>query len=196
LPCLRSVAPNLRTSSGPLEPKCTCAFHSRSNGLRHILVLAIIWGRFAKLSKSCAGILLTPAATSLGGHPLDAPVFQEFLQLATAHAPGIGLNAIRLLKALVAAGASTRAPMARDWVDEIVVRDMALHGTELASAIAYAEGERRRQPTKSRLGLPHAYGRAHRQAALMIVEIYKNFARRVCVLRASRAERKRPPWRP
>ena len=78
----------------------------------------------------------------LGGHPLDAPVFQEFLQLATAHAPGIGLNAIRLLKALVAAGASSRAPMARDWVDKIAVRDMSLHGTELASAIAYAEGER------------------------------------------------------
>ena len=78
----------------------------------------------------------------MGGHPLDAPVFQEFLQLATARAPGIGLNAIRLLKALVAAGASSRAPMARDWVDKIAVRDMSLHGTELASAIAYAEGER------------------------------------------------------
>ena len=28
------------------------------------------------------------------------------------------------------------------WVDEIAVRDMELHGTGLASAIAYAEGER------------------------------------------------------
>jgi hypothetical protein len=32
--------------------------------------------------------------------------------------------------------------MARDWVDKIAVRDRALHGTDLASAIAYAEGER------------------------------------------------------
>jgi hypothetical protein len=28
------------------------------------------------------------------------------------------------------------------WVDEIAVRDMKLHGTGLASAIAYAEGQR------------------------------------------------------
>jgi hypothetical protein len=31
--------------------------------------------------------------------------------------------------------------MARAWVDKIAVREMALHGTMLASAIAYAEGE-------------------------------------------------------
>jgi hypothetical protein len=52
------------------------------------------------------------------------------------------LDAIRLLQALVAAGANTRAPMASDWVHEIAVRNMLLQGTELASAIAYAEGER------------------------------------------------------
>jgi hypothetical protein len=33
-------------------------------------------------------------------------------------------DAMRLLKALVAAGANTRAPMASAWVDEIAVRDM------------------------------------------------------------------------
>jgi hypothetical protein len=32
--------------------------------------------------------------------------------------------------------------MASDWVDKIAVRDMELHGTALASAIAYAEGQR------------------------------------------------------
>ena len=79
-----------------------------------------------------------------GGHPLDCWVSKEFLaqvlmrqELAVDH-----LNAIRLLKALVAAGAKTRAPMAGDWVDKIAVRDMALYGTALASAIACAERER------------------------------------------------------
>ena len=52
------------------------------------------------------------------------------------------LDAIRLLQALVAAGANTRAPMASTWVDKIAMREMSLQGTELASAIAYAEGER------------------------------------------------------
>ena len=51
------------------------------------------------------------------------------------------LDAIRLLQALVAAGASTRAPMDSAWVHKIAVRDMSLQGTELASAIAYAEAE-------------------------------------------------------
>ena len=52
------------------------------------------------------------------------------------------LDAIRLLKALVAAGAKPRAPMASAWIDEIAVRDVSLHGTQLASALAYAEGQR------------------------------------------------------
>jgi hypothetical protein len=52
------------------------------------------------------------------------------------------LDAIRLLKALVAAGAKPRAPLDRAWVDRIAVRDVSLHGTQLASALAYAEGER------------------------------------------------------
>jgi hypothetical protein len=51
------------------------------------------------------------------------------------------LNAIRLLKVLVAAGANSHTPIASDWVHKIAVRDMSLEGTELASAIAYAEGE-------------------------------------------------------
>ena len=51
------------------------------------------------------------------------------------------LDAIRLLQALVAAGANSRAPMDSAWVDKIAVRDTSLEGMELASAIAYAEGE-------------------------------------------------------
>ena len=51
------------------------------------------------------------------------------------------LGAIRLLQALVAAGAKTRAPMDSAWVDKIAVRDASLHGTGLASALAYAEAE-------------------------------------------------------
>jgi len=52
------------------------------------------------------------------------------------------LDAIRLLKALIAAGAKPRAPMTSAWIDEIAVRDVSLHGTQLASALAYAEGQR------------------------------------------------------
>jgi hypothetical protein len=51
-------------------------------------------------------------------------------------------DAMRLLKALVAAGAKPRAPMDSAWVDEVAVRDVSLHGTQLASALAYAEGQR------------------------------------------------------
>ena len=46
------------------------------------------------------------------------------------------MDAIRLLKALVAAGADSRTPMASAWIDKIAVRDMALHDTALASAAA------------------------------------------------------------
>ena len=52
------------------------------------------------------------------------------------------LDAIRLLKALVAAGAKPRVPMDSAWIDKIAVRDVSLHGTQLASALAYAEGQR------------------------------------------------------
>ena len=51
-------------------------------------------------------------------------------------------DAMRLLKALVAAGAKPRAPMDSAWVDKIAVREVSLHGTELASALAYAVGQR------------------------------------------------------
>ena len=51
------------------------------------------------------------------------------------------LNAIRLLQVLIAAGASSRAPMNGDWVHEIALRDLSLQIPELASAIAYADGE-------------------------------------------------------
>ena len=49
-------------------------------------------------------------------------------------------DAMRLLKALVAAGAKPRVPMDNVWIDKIAVRDVSLHGTQLASALAYAEG--------------------------------------------------------
>ena len=49
-------------------------------------------------------------------------------------------DAMRLLKALVAAGAKPRAPMDSAWIDKIAVRDVSLHGTQLASALAYAKG--------------------------------------------------------
>ena len=52
------------------------------------------------------------------------------------------LNAIRLLKALVAAGASRRTPMDSDWVHEIALRNSSLQVTDIASAIACAERER------------------------------------------------------
>ena len=50
------------------------------------------------------------------------------------------MNAIRLLQALVAAGAKLGVPMADTWVHDIALRDMSLQGTNLASALAYAEG--------------------------------------------------------
>jgi len=80
----------------------------------------------------------------LGGHPLDLWVSKEFLaQLLKDQESAVDhLNAIRLLKALVAAGASSRAPMDSDWVHNIAVRDMSLQGAELASPIACAERER------------------------------------------------------
>ena len=51
------------------------------------------------------------------------------------------MNAMRLLKALVAAGAKLGVPIANVWVHDIAVRDMALEGTEIASVVAYAEAE-------------------------------------------------------
>src|SRR5215468_981969 len=77
-----------------------------------------------------------------------APSSRKFLQLPPAHryksaydALVDRLDAIRLLQALVAAGANSRAPMDSAWVEKIAVRDMWLHGMQLASAIAYAEAE-------------------------------------------------------
>ena len=51
------------------------------------------------------------------------------------------MNAICLLKALVAAGAKVRVPMANTWVHDIAMRDLSQQNTNLASAIAYAEAE-------------------------------------------------------
>jgi hypothetical protein len=49
-------------------------------------------------------------------------------------------NAIRLLKALVAAGANSDTLMAGAWVFGIAQK-VSLRGTDLASALAYAEGQ-------------------------------------------------------
>ena len=62
------------------------------------------------------------------------------------------LDAIRLLQALVAAGANSHAPMDKAWIDKIAVRDMSLQSTALASAIAYAEGEGWLADTPTRKG--------------------------------------------
>jgi hypothetical protein len=61
---------------------------------------------------------------------------------------------MRLLKALVAAGAKPRAPMDSAWIDEIAVRDVSLHGTQLASALAYAEGEGWLVDSQEKVGFP------------------------------------------
>jgi hypothetical protein len=50
-------------------------------------------------------------------------------------------NAIRLLKALVAAGANSDTLMVNALVHDIALRDASLRGTELSSALAYAEGQ-------------------------------------------------------
>jgi hypothetical protein len=47
------------------------------------------------------------------------------------------LNAIRLLQALVAAGANSKAPMADPWIAKIAL-EIGLHDGELHSALAYA----------------------------------------------------------
>jgi hypothetical protein len=50
-------------------------------------------------------------------------------------------NAIRLLKALVAAGANSNTLMVNLWVDDIAQGEVSLQGTEISSALAYAEGQ-------------------------------------------------------
>ena len=50
-------------------------------------------------------------------------------------------NAIRLLKALVAAGANSNTLMVNVWVDDIAQGEVSLQGTEISSVLAYAEGQ-------------------------------------------------------
>jgi len=50
-------------------------------------------------------------------------------------------NAIRLLKALVASGANSNRLITNAWVRDIALKDASLRGAELASALAYAEGQ-------------------------------------------------------
>jgi hypothetical protein len=49
-------------------------------------------------------------------------------------------NAIRLLKALVAAGMRTRAPLANAWIQQKAL-EIGLDGNEFVSALAYAGNE-------------------------------------------------------
>ena len=51
-------------------------------------------------------------------------------------------NAIRLLKALVAADANSNTLMANAWVRDLALKS-ALRGTDLSSALAYAQGQGR-----------------------------------------------------
>ena len=90
------------------------------------------WGAVRKANPACATApdanLSGDGATSASNRPIIARVDRS--------------DAIRLLQALVAAGANTRAPMGSDWVHEIALRDLSLQGANLASAIAYAKRER------------------------------------------------------
>ena len=144
MPFLRSVASNLRAPSGHFEPKCICVLHSRSNGLRHILVLAINLGDGLENYKFPRGYCGRRRPRVLTSHPLNFWVSKEYVaQRLTGQESTVNhLNAIRLLKSLVAAGASSRAPMDSDWVHEIALRNSSLQVTDLASAIACAERER------------------------------------------------------
>ena len=83
------------------------------------------------------------SADNFGPHPHSVEALEEIPAAArTAYNARVDrLDAIRLVKALVAAGASYRAPMDSAWVDKIALRDVSLHDAQLGSAIAYAEGE-------------------------------------------------------
>ena len=50
------------------------------------------------------------------------------------------LNAIRLLQALVAAGAKSDAPMANAWISKVGL-EIGLKGEEFHSALVYAGGQ-------------------------------------------------------
>ena len=50
------------------------------------------------------------------------------------------LNAIRLLQALVAAGAKSDAPMANGWISKVAL-EIGLKGEEFHSALVYAGGQ-------------------------------------------------------
>src|SRR5215469_17513300 len=85
---------------------------------------------------------LIVAAPTRCSCPTSVSVLRPSLRKQSAYNARMDrLDAIRLLKALVAAGAKPRVPMDSAWMDKIALRDVSLHGTQLASALAYAEGE-------------------------------------------------------
>ena len=50
------------------------------------------------------------------------------------------LDAIRLLQALIAAGANSKAPMANGWITKVAL-EIGLKGEEFHSAVVYAGGQ-------------------------------------------------------
>jgi hypothetical protein len=83
--------------------------------------------------QGCAGRrLCCIGASILGGAGGLRVIWQPF--------PVDRANAIRLLKALVAAGANSNTLMVSAWVYGIA-QQVSLRGTDLASALAYAEGQ-------------------------------------------------------
>jgi len=72
-------------------------------------------------------------------------------------------NAIRLLKALVAAGANSNTLMVSAWLCDIAL-ELSLRGTEFASALAYAEGQGwiAEGPQQGWMAITHAGERAAR----------------------------------
>jgi hypothetical protein len=99
----------------------------------------------------CEGLIEFSAAASFCPHP-GGRALRPKARAVLAAAPSLRrtgynarvgrLDAIRLLQALVTAGAKPSAPMNNAWIDKIAVRDLSFHGTQLASALAYAEGQR------------------------------------------------------
>jgi len=71
-------------------------------------------------------------------HPSRGPSAIQPCPLAYARADE---SFVRLLKALLAAGANSNTLMANAWVHDIALKDASVQGTKLSSALAYAKGQ-------------------------------------------------------
>jgi hypothetical protein len=89
-----------------------------------IIGVMSVKGSVAEVEKGCA-----PPSSNLGRQHIGALL------------PMDRANAIRLLKALVTAGANSNTLMVKAWVHDIAVRNGSLRSAELSSALAYAEGQ-------------------------------------------------------